>query len=127
VALYEDEPVIGLYLAAILLLIGVTTMRLRSAVRTEGWKLLVLIAVPVPWLVEIVLGQTHQFGHMRHGPAWVPTVIASAAFANVVLWVIVLTWLWRGRRCVVPFIAANVLIMPLASLVAGCDWAGACF
>jgi hypothetical protein len=116
----------ALYLAVLLALLGVAGIRLRSAAREEGWKLLGLAVLPLPWIAQIALGETHKFGQVHHGPTWAPQAMGSALIANFVLWLVAIAWLWRARRCVVPFVAANVLVMPIATLTGACDWAGAC-
>lgn len=61
------------------------------------------------------------------GQRWVGTAITIAAIANPILWLTAIVWLKRARQCLVPFVVFNILITPFATILAGCDWAGACF
>jgi len=114
-------------LAIIVCTLGATAGELPAATRVEGWKLLGLLVLPIPWIVEIVLGQTHQFNRIHHGPKWVAIVSEAAFWANPALWLVAFLWLKRARPCVTPFIAFNAVATVASTIVAGCDLAGACF
>jgi hypothetical protein len=117
----------ALYLALLALLLVLTGMESRKAYRIEGRRAFFVILLIVPWVVDIFLGYTHEFGERRGGPAWVGQAIDLAAIANPVLWVAALITLRRSWRFVLPFVAFNIFVAPLAIIYSSCSWAGACF
>lgn len=100
---------------------------LPAAIRAERAKILWVLAVPLPWIIEIVLGQTHQFNRIRHGPEWVGIAFEAALWANPAVWLAAFLLLRKARPFVASFVVVNVFIALLATIVASCDFAGACF
>jgi hypothetical protein len=115
------------WLALVVVLLGLTAMGWKRAYGVVGKRLYLLPCVTVPWIVELVPAFSRPGGRMHGGPAWVDEAIMIGALANPVLWIVALLVLWRAWRCAVPFVGANLLVAPFATIAAGCGWAGACF
>ncbi|HXQ09385.1 MAG TPA: hypothetical protein VN805_00120 [Caulobacteraceae bacterium] len=106
-------------------LLGLAARRIPAGFRAEGWKLLLLVLVPLPWLVEIALAQAYPSGEVHGGPVWVERLAGYAMLANPVLWAAAMILLWKARRCVVPFLLANLVLALGATAWFGAQWAGA--
>jgi hypothetical protein len=120
-------PIMLLFLFVPVLLIVLSAAGLSDAYKVEGRKVLLLLLLVVPWMVDLILGYgfAGHPGRSNAGPFWVGPAILVAALANPVLWGLALVRFRGVRRQVAPFLWFNVLIAPFAALIAALSHAGA--
>ena len=104
-------------------------VRASYAFRVEGTKLLLLIVLCLPWVLDLALGYAYSShpGQPRVAHTGVDIVMVGAMIANPILWGAAFVRFARVRSDVLPLIWFNILIAPFATLISMLSRAGASF
>jgi hypothetical protein len=116
--------IVWLALAAVL--IWLTLRETPEAVESEGRRLLILAIVPLPWIIELVLGQMFKAGPGADSPGWTARALQIAFFANPLLWIGAVVRLRNAWRFVLPFLGFNLVSAAFGSMAAFCSLSGTC-